>query len=95
MKVSIKRLKSAIVNLTGIVVKDKAQVLAELRKLTMVKEELTEEVAHLHALLEQERSNKNAQSYSGQTENNTKHGKEKVKLCFLLQGFYFGLSFFF
>ncbi|ENN81967.1 G kinase-anchoring protein 1 [Dendroctonus ponderosae] len=59
--------------------KDKAQVLAELRKLTMVKEELTEEVAHLHALLEQERSNKNPQSYSGQTENNTKHGKEKIK----------------
>ncbi|XP_050303965.1 G kinase-anchoring protein 1-like isoform X2 [Anthonomus grandis grandis] len=38
--------------------KDKAEVLKELERLTLVKEELTEEVANLHKLLEQERSNK-------------------------------------
>nr|CAI5832274.1 unnamed protein product [Callosobruchus analis] len=38
--------------------KDKVAVLLELEKLTTVKEELTEEVARLHKLLEQERSSK-------------------------------------
>lgn len=62
--------------------KDKAEVLLELERLTLVKEELTEEVGNLHKLLEQERSNKNTQ-HTNSSENNLKHGKEKV-ICFKL-----------
>lgn len=57
--------------------KDKAEVLLELERLTVVKEELTEEVANLHKLLEQERSNKNPQ-HASQTDVHAKHTKEKV-----------------
>lgn len=57
--------------------KDKAEVLLELERLTVVKEELTEEVANLHKLLEQERSNKNPQ-HGNQTDVHAKHAKEKV-----------------
>lgn len=60
--------------------KDKAEVLLELERLTLVKEELTEEVGNLHKLLEQERSNKNTQ-HTNSSENHLKHGKEKV-ICF-------------
>lgn len=39
-----------------VIVKDKADVLMELERLNNVKNELTDEVAKLHVLLEQERS---------------------------------------
>lgn len=58
--------------------KDKAEVLLELERLTLVKEELTEEVGNLHKLLEQERSNKTTQ-HTNSSENHLKHGKEKTK----------------
>lgn len=51
--------------------KDKADVLLELERLTEVKNDLTDEVARLHGLLEQERSKVAA------TEVQSKH-KEKV-----------------
>lgn len=52
--------------------KDKAGILLELERLNSVKDELTEEVANLHKLLEQERS----RSASDNVPNN-KH-KDKV-----------------
>ncbi|CAH0553838.1 unnamed protein product [Brassicogethes aeneus] len=52
--------------------KDKAAVLLELEKLTLVKEELTEEVSRLYKLLEQERSK------SGNNQENHKN-KDKVQ----------------
>nr|CAI5821652.1 unnamed protein product [Callosobruchus analis] len=55
--------------------KDKVAVLLELEKLTTVKEELTEEVARLHKLLEQERSSKN--NASSESHTSIKH-KEKT-----------------
>ncbi|XP_066152141.1 G kinase-anchoring protein 1-like isoform X2 [Euwallacea fornicatus] len=58
--------------------KDKAEVLVELERLTGVKEELTEEVGNLHKLLEQERSNKGS-LHGNQTDNHSKHSKEKTK----------------
>lgn len=62
-------------------VKDKAAVLLELEKLTTMKEELTEEVARLHKLLEQERSSTKVISSSTISEShnnlNAKH-KDKV-----------------
>ncbi|KAL1491471.1 hypothetical protein ABEB36_012067 [Hypothenemus hampei] len=57
--------------------KDKAQVLLELERLTTVKEELTEEVTNLHKLLEQERSNKISQT--NQAESHGKYSKDKSK----------------
>lgn len=58
--------------------KDKAEVLLELERLTHVKEELTEEVAKLHKLLEQERSNKNS-THTITNDVHAKHSKEKIK----------------
>lgn len=55
--------------------KDKAEVLLELERLTVVKEELTEEVAKLYKLLEQERSSKTAATTN---EPHLKHNKDKV-----------------
>lgn len=46
----------AVNSFIPILVKDKAHVLLELENLQMVRNELTEEVSKLHALLEQERS---------------------------------------
>ncbi|CAH1953776.1 unnamed protein product [Acanthoscelides obtectus] len=57
--------------------KDKAAVLLELEKLTTMKEELTEEVARLHKLLEQERSLKN--HVSSESHSNTKHKEKHTK----------------
>lgn len=61
--------------------KDKAQVLLELEKLTRVKEELTEEVTRLHKLLEQERSSPKANTTNNPdttTSQKSRH-KEKVR----------------
>lgn len=58
--------------------KDKAEVLLELERLTHVKEELTEEVSKLHKLLEQERSNKNSAN-TNSSDVHAKHSKEKIK----------------
>jgi len=57
--------------------KDKAEVLLELERLTNVKEELTDEVTKLHKLLEQERSNKNS-GHSSTNDVHAKHSKEKI-----------------
>ncbi|CAG9766827.1 unnamed protein product [Ceutorhynchus assimilis] len=54
--------------------KDKVQVLSELENLTVVKEELTQEVLNLNKLLEKERSNK----IPSQNELHVKHSKEKL-----------------
>ncbi|KAG5865169.1 hypothetical protein JTB14_004817 [Gonioctena quinquepunctata] len=59
--------------------KDKAAVLLELEKLTTVKEELTEEVARLHKLLEQERSSTKAVSNSVSESHNPKQKIKKKK----------------
>ncbi|KAJ8942838.1 hypothetical protein NQ318_022853 [Aromia moschata] len=58
--------------------KDKAAVLLELESLTTVKEELTEEVARLHKLLEQERSSTKAHS-NGTSESHSSKHKDKNK----------------
>lgn len=60
-------------------VKDKADVLMELERLNGVKNELTEEVTRLHALLEQERSK--VASLTAEVQH--KH-KEKVINCYRL-----------
>ncbi|XP_023025831.1 G kinase-anchoring protein 1 isoform X2 [Leptinotarsa decemlineata] len=56
--------------------KDKAAILLELEKLTTVKEELTEEVARLHELLEQERSSTKANS---NLVSDSQSSKQKIK----------------
>lgn len=58
--------------------KDKADVLLELQRLTGVKNELTEEVSRLHGLLEQERSKVAALTTDSQ------HNKHKDKVSLLL-----------
>lgn len=73
--------------------KDKADVLIELDRLSRVKDELTEEVARLHGLLEQERSkvsaltsaeNASYNSHNNHNHNHNTHGKkEKVFICFI------------
>lgn len=55
-------------------VKDKAEVLLEVERLTRVQNELTAEVERLHGLLEQERSKVGALTHE------PKH-KEKVRFC--------------
>lgn len=52
--------------------KDKAEILRDLERLTVVKDELTEEVSKLHKLLEQERSK------SGTAESAASKHKDKV-----------------
>ncbi|KAJ8918082.1 hypothetical protein NQ315_011539 [Exocentrus adspersus] len=61
--------------------KDKVAVLLELERLTTVKEELTEEVARLHKLLEQERSSTkaNVANMNGVSETHNAKHKEKHK----------------
>lgn len=64
--------------------KDKAAVLLELEKLTTMKEELTEEVARLHKLLEQERSSTKTNltniAENHNTTNQISKHKDKVKI---------------
>lgn len=61
--------------------KDKAAILLELEKLTTVKEELSEEVAKLHKLLEQERSSTKVNSTNNSSEShNTQNSKHKEKV---------------
>lgn len=52
-------------------VKDKASVLVEVAKLQEIRDELTTEVASLHALLEQERSKTRASSADPKTTKQT------------------------
>lgn len=62
--------------------KDKAEVLLELEKLTRVKEELTEELTRLNKLLEQERSStklNNTTSVSETATNQNSKHKDKVR----------------
>lgn len=61
--------------------KDKADVLLELETLQTVRNELTEEVTKLHALLEQERSK--VASLQLELQQHSKH-KEKVNICISL-----------
>jgi len=62
-------------------VKDKASVLAEVAKLQEIRDELTSEVASLHAQLEQERSKTRTSSVDVKT------SKQTVRLiyCFLFK----------
>lgn len=72
--------------------KDKADVLMELERLNNVKNELTDEVAKLHGLLEQERS-----KVAALTVNNNIKVKDKVRYTSItteIYLIYFSLSFF-
>lgn len=67
--------------------KDKAAVLLELEKLTTVKEELTDEVARLHKLLEQERSSTKVNNTNSNTDSNNsviQNSKHKDKVNYKL-----------
>jgi len=62
-------------------VKDKASVLAEVAKLQEIRDELTSEVASLHAQLEQERSKTRTSSVDVKTSKQT----VRLKYCFLFK----------
>lgn len=61
-----------------LLVKDKASVLAEVAKLQEIRDELTSEVASLHAQLEQERSKTRTSSVDVKT------SKQTVRLIYTL-----------